>query len=214
MEPDPIELEGGLNPYIYADSNPLSNVDPSGLDCIGDSCSDGFEQGMYDWWPDYKFGTDLYNSFSSRSNQFSLWEGFDGLSFIEFNSAKALQTLNRLIKPLGISTWEMTSPTISRAIIRESEPSIITTENFFFQKSRFIDKVKIQASSGDYHAFPQSVDSFAASKGKLTSFMGGDKNYKLKLEIQGSYHGKDDVFEYIRNYDGAINHCLFIPNNR
>lgn len=44
--------------------------------------------------------------------------------------------------------------------------------------------------------------------------MGGDKNYKLKLEIQGSYHGKDDVFEYIRNYDGAINHCLFIPNNR
>lgn len=32
MEPDPIGLEGGLNPYAYAGSNPLMNVDPSGLD--------------------------------------------------------------------------------------------------------------------------------------------------------------------------------------
>ena len=30
VEPDRIELEGGLNPYIYADGNPVGNVDPSG----------------------------------------------------------------------------------------------------------------------------------------------------------------------------------------
>ena len=31
MEPDPIGLEGGLNMFAYAGSNPVMNVDPSGL---------------------------------------------------------------------------------------------------------------------------------------------------------------------------------------
>lgn len=36
MEPDPIGLEGGLNPFIYAGSNPISNVDSGGLDSFGE----------------------------------------------------------------------------------------------------------------------------------------------------------------------------------
>nr|WP_228142288.1 RHS repeat-associated core domain-containing protein [Acinetobacter pittii] len=32
VEPDPIGLEGGLNPYIYAGANPINGVDPTGLD--------------------------------------------------------------------------------------------------------------------------------------------------------------------------------------
>ena len=34
MEPDPIGLEGGLNPYSYTANDPVNNTDPSGLDLV------------------------------------------------------------------------------------------------------------------------------------------------------------------------------------
>jgi len=34
VQPDPIGLDGGLNPYVYANGNPLRYVDPLGLDPV------------------------------------------------------------------------------------------------------------------------------------------------------------------------------------
>ncbi len=46
MEPDRIGLEGGLNPYIYANSSPVENVDPSGLYAYVNSKGEWIENGQ------------------------------------------------------------------------------------------------------------------------------------------------------------------------
>ena len=78
----------------------------------------------------------------------------------------------------------------------------------FFEGTRYTEKVRKQASSGDCHSFPQSVDGFSGA-GKVSKIKGGDGISRQKLEIPGSYQGKDGVFEYIKETDGAINHRFF-----
>ncbi|WP_050496480.1 hemagglutinin repeat-containing protein [Pantoea vagans] len=83
----------------------------------------------------------------------------------------------------------------------------------FFKGTTYTDKVKQQASSGDFHSFPESVDGHA-NQGTVSVITGGDGVERLKLEISGSYRGKEGVFEYIREPNGSINHRLFIPKNK
>lgn len=49
--------------------------------------------------------------------------------------------------------------------------------------------------------------------GKATQIVGGDGITRTKIEISGSYKGKDGTFEYIIEPDGkTVNHRLFVPN--
>ncbi|WP_404654353.1 VENN motif pre-toxin domain-containing protein, partial [Raoultella terrigena] len=80
----------------------------------------------------------------------------------------------------------------------------------FFKGTTYTDKVKQQASSGDFHSFPESVDGHA-HQGTISIITGGDGVERLKLEISGSYRGREGIFEYIRESNGTINHRLFVP---
>ena len=95
-------------------------------------------------------------------------------------------------------------------ISESSDKNITIDAGDFFKGATYTDKVKGQASSGDFHSFPESVDSYAG-QGKISTITGGDGVERLKLEISGEYRGKEGVFEYIREPNGTINHRLFVP---
>ena len=75
---------------------------------------------------------------------------------------------------------------------------------------QYTDKVKKQMKQGDFHSFPEAVDSFG-SDGIITQIIGGDGIPRTKVEIQGSYKGKEGVFEYIIEPDNTVNHRFFRP---
>ena len=76
----------------------------------------------------------------------------------------------------------------------------------------YTDKVKEQMMLGDYHSFPEAVEGFG-DMGKVSSIVGGDGVTRTLVEIEGSFMGKDGVFQYIIEPDGVTcNHRLFVPN--
>ncbi|MDQ8767810.1 hypothetical protein RFG22_08935 [Streptococcus ruminantium] len=75
----------------------------------------------------------------------------------------------------------------------------------------YTDKVKRQMEQGDFHSFPEAVDSFG-SDGKITKIIGGDGIERTKVEISGSYKGRYGIFEYIIEPNNTVNHRFFRPN--
>ncbi|MET3559276.1 hypothetical protein ABID29_002426 [Streptococcus rupicaprae] len=73
---------------------------------------------------------------------------------------------------------------------------------------KYTDKVKRQMKQGDFHSFPETVDSFGAD-GKVTKILGGDGIARIKVEIPGSYKGRNGVFEYIIEPNNTVNHRFF-----
>ncbi|GEM_PF-6844229 len=133
-QPDPITfLSGGhgqTNRYQYGWNDTFSFSDANGLATKNGVSDTKTEQFMYDWWPGYKFGTGLYNSFSEGSNQFSFWEGFDVLSVFASGGAKTLQTVDNSISSIptifNISSDLFSKPTLKIMTGKYSQSEILS----------------------------------------------------------------------------------------
>jgi hypothetical protein len=106
------------------------------------------------------------------------------------------------------------------SMITEPEVNVSKLKNLriaqaanFFDGSVYTGKVLEQLAHNDFHGFPESVDGFA-NAGSVSEITGRDGVVRLKLEIPGTYKGRDGVFENIKNPDGTINHRLFVPTGQ
>ncbi len=61
----------------------------------------------------------------------------------------------------------------------------------------------------DNHGFPLVVDNFAG-RGTTRQITGGDGVVRTRVELSGSYRGKEGTFEWIVEPDGTVNHRLFV----
>lgn len=88
----------------------------------------------------------------------------------------------------------------------------------FFDGTQYTPKVEKQMGLGDYHSFPESVKAFEKD-GVIHFIKGGDGTVRKMLSIPGRYptnptNGQDPVwkngvFEFIKEYNGNINHRFF-----
>jgi len=66
--------------------------------------------------------------------------------------------------------------------------------------------------TGDFHAFPKSVEGFASSGRASLTVQKSTGIVKEMLRIPGNYRGKEGNFEFIKHESGVIYHRLFRPN--
>lgn len=82
----------------------------------------------------------------------------------------------------------------------------------FFDGAIYHPRVLGQLKSGDLHAFPSSVEGFAAKYGSLTTTFDSRGRAVQMLSIKGEYRGGTGTFEFIKNDSNQIYHRFFRPD--
>jgi RHS repeat-associated protein len=228
---DPLRLEGAsdvsdgknmLQPYVYAAADPVTLRDVQGLEPDGFAGSPSPEQ--------------FSNMISGAADAFS-WFGYrvvpgaDWLHGVMFGSTyfdteSGRSPTGRIISAVGLALTiglaGLAGPAAGLGLPAKAEVGAAgataqaaggaSTGKSFFEGARYTQKVlqQMRGGVGEFHSFPESVAAFE-SAGTVRAITGGDRVVRQILEIPGSYGGRNGVFQFIKEADGAINHRLFVP---
>jgi hypothetical protein len=86
---------------------------------------------------------------------------------------------------------------------------------YFFNGAQLSARAAMKMTRGDFHNFPNIVESFA-KEGKYFRIRGNDGKMYEHLHIEGGYVSQsgniyEGTFEFIKNSNGEITHRLFRP---
>jgi RHS repeat-associated protein len=181
---DPIGLGGGLSLYGFGNGDPVGYNDPFGLCPF---CGD--EAAAY------------WAAVAARSS------GLTRVSAVTAGLVASLWTKD---------TWKRTAAVLIGgeigAVISAGAGYERLTRNFRpdnpLSSTRYTGKVRQQIRTGDIHGFPLEVDNYAGF-GTTSSVRGGDGIVRTKVELRGSWRGKDGTFEWLIEPDKTVNHRIF-----
>lgn len=193
-QPDPVTFisggHGQTNRYQYGWNDTYTFSDPSGLATKNGVSDTQFEQFMYDWWPGYKLGTGIYNSFEEGSNQFNFWEGVDVLSVFGGVGAKSLQFADNV------------------ALTFSSKFSFISSTRPLGSKLEYVDDVfsnpallKTIKSPDQFKSMVHIDNNYLEGVMKRTRSL--DKGFTLR---ELAPDGKNVTDRYIQYHPGSVRH--------
>jgi len=229
LQPDPAGDADGPNLYAYVGNDPINLSDPTGM--FGEAAG-GFASGRQGAGatvgntsrnvPIHNLSSgDIYQSYFAGAlnsiaqgalDVFSAGVNFGSVADIRFPRATIVEPRSNYYGSQGRALTQGLGAVAggaggAAARVASAER---TAAAAFFRGTRYTDKVLRQMRSGDLHAFPESVRTFAGS-GRVSAVRGGDGITRRVLIIPGRYKGRAGDFRFIKEADGSINHRQFHP---
>lgn len=151
------------------------------------------------------------NSPLSDNSKSALFNGLNSRAMDEFARPIGESLVENGVGVLiGGALGKAAGHVLRKTVAKTAKGAVMTGESFF-DGAKYSTKVLSQMDKADdiFHAFPKSVDGYAAKFGQYSIKVGADGKVYQWLKLPGSYGSRSGVFEYIKDANGLINHRFF-----